>query len=128
MIQDAVELQEKDIQLLCFTFWEILNESRSKSSLKLTFWCGSDAVYLRKFSDLKEALLNLFTINQSSQAKQQIKSQAKGRKGRKRWAEDQENKEDICGDHVEEDNMKGASLFMTKQIDVLSILGRFVET
>jgi hypothetical protein len=65
---------------------------------------------------LKEALLNLFTINQSSQAKQQIKSQ------------DQENKEDICGDHVEEDNMKGASLFMTKQIDVLSILGRFVET
>jgi hypothetical protein len=42
--------------------------------------------------------------------------------------EDQENKEDICEDHVEEDNMKGAFLSMTKQIDVLSILGRFVET
>jgi hypothetical protein len=37
--------------------------------------------------------------------------------------EDQGNKEDICGDHVEEDNIKGASLSMTKEIDFLSILG-----
>jgi hypothetical protein len=42
--------------------------------------------------------------------------------------EDQGNKEDIRGDHVEEDNMKGASLSMTKEIDFLSILGRFVGT
>jgi hypothetical protein len=37
--------------------------------------------------------------------------------------EDQENKEEICEDHAEEDNMKGASLSMTRQIDFLSILG-----
>jgi hypothetical protein len=37
--------------------------------------------------------------------------------------EDHGNKEDICGDHAEEDNMKGASLSMTRQIDFLSILG-----
>jgi hypothetical protein len=52
-----------------------------------------------------------------------MKSKAKGRKGEKRCVEDQENKEDICGDHVDEDNMKGASLSMTKEIDFLSILG-----
>jgi hypothetical protein len=37
--------------------------------------------------------------------------------------EDHGIKEEICGDHVEEDNIKGASLPMTRQIDFLSILG-----
>jgi hypothetical protein len=36
--------------------------------------------------------------------------------------EDHGNKEEICGDYVEEDNMKGASLSMIRQIDFLSIL------
>ena len=35
MIQDAIEHQEKNLQLLCFEFWEILAASRSKSALKL---------------------------------------------------------------------------------------------
>jgi hypothetical protein len=83
----------------------------------MRFNCGSFQIWKFFYSET----FHNHPIN-SSQAKQQIQSQAKGRKGRKRCVEDQENKEDIRGDHVDEDNMKGASLSMTRQIDFLSIL------
>jgi hypothetical protein len=35
MIQDAVKRQEKDLQLLCFAFWEIPDESKVEIGLEV---------------------------------------------------------------------------------------------